>query len=242
MDDYLAKMIRHEYENRKLRNPSYSLRAFAKFLGVGIASLSDLLKGKRGLSPKNKVKVAEKLNFSPEQKRVAFLKKIENPKPILEEEVFKLIADWYHYGVLALCEIESHKTAPSWVAKKLGITTIEAKEAISRLIKLNLIERKNNKFVLIKESSTTTNNIPSIAIRKRHTQILEKAKEAIINKDINERFFFETTLAIDPKNIELAQELVTKYMRKVCKKLENGNQSEVYTLTTGLFPLNTKID
>jgi uncharacterized protein (TIGR02147 family) len=242
MENHLITLLKEEYETRKFRNSAYSLRAFAKHLGIGIASLSDVLKGKRSLSPKNKIKIAEKLQLSPEQKRELFLKTIDNPTPIIEEENFKFISDWYHYGILVLSEIKDHKTAPSWVSQKLGISTQEAKDGITRLIKLGLLKKEDGKFIKGSAPFTTTMDIPSAAIKKRHLQILDKGKDSIINLDVDERFFFETTMAIDPKNFEKAKEMIMKYMRKVVKQLESGNQKEVFTLTTGLFPLKIKKD
>jgi len=239
-DNYLITLLKQEYESRKLRNSAYSLRAFANFLGIGIASLSDVLGGKRKLSPKNKVKVAEKLHLSPEQKRVLFLKVVENVRPIIEEEKFRIISDWYHYGILVIPEIKNHKAAPSWVAKKLGITNLEAKEGIARLIKLELLKKENGKLKRLVAPFTTTIDVPSTAIRKRHLQILDKGKDSLLYTDIKDRFFFETTMAIDPKNFDKAKDMIVRYMRKVCAHLETGEQKEVYSLTTGLFPF--KID
>lgn len=240
MGNQLEQLLRQEYQERKLRNSSYSLRAFARYLGIGIASLSDLLQGKRGLSPKNKIKIAEKLHLSPAQRQAIFLEKSKNLPPVIDEETFKYISDWYHYGILVLPEIDNHKTTPLWVSKKLGISLDEAKEAIERLIKLKLIKKEKSKFIIPKLPFTTTKDIPSTAIRKRHIQILERGKDAIVNRGVNERFFFETTMAIDPDKIEEAKNMIIKYMRRVCKKLETGKQKEIYSLTTGLFPLGPK--
>lgn len=39
-----------EFEGRKSRNPGYSLRAFARDLGLAAPKLSEILRGKGGLS------------------------------------------------------------------------------------------------------------------------------------------------------------------------------------------------
>ena len=54
-------LLKDELQKRKEKNRSYSLRAFARDLGIGATSLSDLFNGKRKLSPKNVTKVMDKL-------------------------------------------------------------------------------------------------------------------------------------------------------------------------------------
>ena len=53
-----------ELTRRKNKNPSYSLRAYARDLGISSTSLSDVLSAKRNLSRKNALKVAEKLGYT----------------------------------------------------------------------------------------------------------------------------------------------------------------------------------
>src|SRR4051812_17731490 len=47
------------------RNPRWSLRAFAKQLGVSHSALSEILSGKRALSQKAAVRFAQRLELSP---------------------------------------------------------------------------------------------------------------------------------------------------------------------------------
>ena len=54
---------RRELERRRARNPRYSLRAFALFLGVSRTALSASLAKKRHLSPRNRSRVAKRVPF-----------------------------------------------------------------------------------------------------------------------------------------------------------------------------------
>ena len=44
--------LRQEFERRQRSNPRYSLRAFARFLGTDHSTLSQILRGRRSLSPR----------------------------------------------------------------------------------------------------------------------------------------------------------------------------------------------
>jgi transcriptional regulator with XRE-family HTH domain len=60
------KFINEELELRKLRNANYSLRAFARDLGVGASTLSSTLRNDINPSLKLIADILEKLNTSPE--------------------------------------------------------------------------------------------------------------------------------------------------------------------------------
>src|SRR4051812_39521403 len=91
--------LKSELSRRCERNPSYSLRAFAKSLGVSHTILSLVLAGKRPLARKSARKISEKLGLDPAQ-QAAFLR-FGDPGPRFQAQQltldqFALIADWYH--------------------------------------------------------------------------------------------------------------------------------------------------
>lgn len=63
MHSYRDFMLR-ELERRQRKNPSYSLRAFARDLEVPSSRLSEILNRKMGLSETRAVALADKLNLS----------------------------------------------------------------------------------------------------------------------------------------------------------------------------------
>ena len=52
----------------RLRNPSYSMRAFARRLGIGSSALSEILSGKRAMSYKMAARLLEKLDLEESEK------------------------------------------------------------------------------------------------------------------------------------------------------------------------------
>jgi hypothetical protein len=66
--DYRAELT-SELDRRKAKNPRYSLRAFARDLGMTPAALSNVLSGRRNLSVDASIEIAEKLGYSPENVR-----------------------------------------------------------------------------------------------------------------------------------------------------------------------------
>jgi transcriptional regulator with XRE-family HTH domain len=68
----LRLLLKFEFEKRKAKNPSYSLRAFARTLGMSDSYLSRFLRQKQLVSNAILLRVAQKLNL--EKSTIATLK------------------------------------------------------------------------------------------------------------------------------------------------------------------------
>lgn len=98
----------------RLKNPAYSLRAFAKRTGLTPSTLSEILSGKRRVSRKLVERVARKLCLDPNQTDSmlqSFPAKRAYGQPAstslapytqLNMDHFRVISDWYHFGILSL--------------------------------------------------------------------------------------------------------------------------------------------
>lgn len=61
---HYREILKEELVRRQTRNPGYSQRAFARDLGIRSNRLSEILRGKQGISPQLAVTVAERLTSS----------------------------------------------------------------------------------------------------------------------------------------------------------------------------------
>lgn len=242
--EVLKEILKKEYVKRNNINPAYSMRAFSNYLGIGIASLSDCFNDKRQLSKRNSEKIIDKLELSPEQRDAILNFKPKEEEGInqleLAEDQFQVISDWYHSAIMELALVKGQKSAPEWIANKLGISKLEVEMALKRLERLGLLTKRNGKLSRKTKPVKTTTDIPSSAIRKHHKQIFEMAKVSIENDPVDKRHFWSIVMAINPKQIPKAKEMLIKAGRRICKTLETGTPKEVYALNTGLFPLKKR--
>src|SRR4051812_2340511 len=109
--------LKSELSKRCERNPRYSLRAFARSLGVSHTVLSLVLAGKRPLARKSALRISERLELDPTQK-ATFLQ-FGDPGPRFQAQQlsldqFALIADWYHYAILSLLELPRARFEAAW--------------------------------------------------------------------------------------------------------------------------------
>ena len=99
---YCSTILQDQLSKRKERNKFYSLRAFARDLGIGSTTLSDVLAQKRQLSKSNIIKISEKLSLSPLEIERLNLERLGKKQSQTKQEIqriqliekeFKLIAE-----------------------------------------------------------------------------------------------------------------------------------------------------
>lgn len=238
-----------ELRARKAANPSYSLRSFARFLGVGAATLSDVLNYKRTLSYRNALKIAEKLLLSPRetQEFLDSVAKSKNdsppptPYPMTEipEDVFRLISDWHYFALIQLAQTKDWDGTASKAAYRLSLTESEVKIALNRLERLGYFAKEDEKYRLIEKNLIkTTHGIPSSAIRKAHKQYLKLAEKSLESTPIDERNFATLTIAIDPRRLKEADAEIQNFKNRMRQLMQDGELQEVYTLAIQLFPIS----
>ena len=90
-------------------------------------------------------------------------------------------------------------------------------------------------YLPVKVSLTTTQDIPNQALRRRHEQNLDAAKESLRANDVTEREFTFITMSIDKSKINDAKKMIRDFRDKMCSYLEEGAKNEVYELSIQLF-------
>ncbi|MFP5519070.1 MAG: TIGR02147 family protein [Bdellovibrionia bacterium] len=241
----IVQILKAELAKKKERNPAFSLRGFAKKLGMSPAQLSQLLNGKRNFSARTVAQVAQALSLTPEQEQKLFaetfsqrrsFKNEEIQKRQLREDEFALIADWYHMAILSLAKIKNAKNDPVWISKRLGITMNQAKLALERLTRLNIIAATED-LRQLGENLNITSEIPSKVIQSFHRQILDKAQDKLIDSDLQKRDYSALTFLADPDRIPLVRKKIEKFQDELSEQLAGPNAREVYVISTQLFSL-----
>jgi uncharacterized protein (TIGR02147 family) len=257
--DNYRSYLRSVLAERAATNSRYSLRALAQSLDLAPSYLSAVLNGKKSFSPETAHAVTEKLQLK-EQEAAYFriLAQIEGTKnPALKETLlqraqafrpqmvvndlsvdqFKLIADWYHFAILAATELSDIVATPGKIAKIFGLALAEVQIAVARLIRLGLLEvDSEGRLKKTLSNPRVVSKSMSRAIRSYHRQNLEKAIESIGTQTPDERFMGSETFCIDESQFEEFQELCKKFLHHAqahAKKSRTKNQ--VYHLGVQFF-------
>lgn len=234
-------LLLKELTARKNRNPSYSLRAFARDLGVSPAALSQYLARKRELSKRNRQSVIERLRLSPIEQESLWISARPSPSTRstygqIAEDTFRIISDWVSLATLNLAHIKGNKAESSWIAKRLGIPSSEAKDTLDRLVRVGLLEIKAGRMVRTTQSFATTTDVPSEAIKRFHLGVIRKAEQALLDLPVEKRDVTAITMPTDPAKLEDAKKILQKTRRQIADLVSKGEPSEVYVLSMQLFP------
>lgn len=248
-------------EERKALNPSYSLRAFSRDIGISSSRLSQVLKGTYGFSGKAAKQIAEKLNLNSKeadyfcnlvesshakseqkrkesQRKIAEIRNASTNYSSLDLDYFKVISDWYHFAILELTYLDEFKPDTKWISKALDVEEKLIKLAVKRLFSLELLEERDGTWVDCEGFLATPTDIPSSALRKFQGQLLNKAKNSLAQDSVMERDMTSVMFAVDKDLIPEAKEKIKKFRKEMDlfaqkSKRKNG----VYCLAVQFFNL-----
>jgi uncharacterized protein (TIGR02147 family) len=263
---YFQQYLKEEFLQRINRNERYSLRAFSRSLNMDIATLSEVMSGKRLLSFKKAEAIVTILDLQGKMREhfllsVALLHKDKksrlNPKfkellssntsteqsVQLELNNFAVISEWYHFAIIELTSLKNFKYDVAWISKKLNLENSVVRDGIDRLIELGYLIEKNGKLkkahkLLVTTDRHTTNS----ALKKRQSQILYKSIHSLNNDPIEIRNHTAMTLAIDSDLIPEAKKRINDFMLELTSFLESKKQTRVYEFTINLFPLDKQLE
>lgn len=247
---YLSKM-REGLSLKQRNNPHYSLRAYARDIGIHPATLSQIINGKRALPVKDSEKVIKKLNLGPKE-RSLFIDSLSKSKTynqikisdednrlLLDESYYKIIGEWEHYAVLELFNIEDFARTKEDIAFRLDLTPNRTDVVINNLMICRLVETdEEGKLVKIPSDVKTTEDIVSQALRDSHKEAMQMGIAKIDEITVELRDFSSTTLAIDLQRLPEAKALIREFRLKMATLVKQGNRKEVYQLAVQFYPLS----
>lgn len=253
------KYLQRELVRRIQANPKYSLRAFAKRLGIAPSLLSKILHEKVGITLKMFTRISQHLDLNP-QEVTAFREFLGASKHTkrrtvprngsqydandfedLSLESFQIMADWYHFAILELTYVNGFQPNPKWIAHALGISVPEVNAAVERLKRLEmLVIDKAGTWTDQSEFVTTLHShLTSAAQRKHQKQVLSQAQKALEDIPIELRDQTSVTMAIPVSELPLIKEKIKTFRRDLCASLAlNPTKDEVYQLAISLFPIS----
>ncbi|KHD87952.1 MAG: hypothetical protein OM95_11865 [Bdellovibrio sp. ArHS] len=251
--DYLLK----ELERRQKKNPSYSLRAYARDLEVPCSRLSEILNGKVGLSESRAMNLAVKLNLAPSEKdffidlalseharsavlREMALKRVQAREEAFEkigEDQFAVISDWYHTAIAELMHLDQFTATPENISQRLGLTLDTTEKALERLENVGLVTKSNEgTWMPSSNKYSSSYGASSEAARTFFQQMQTKASEAMTPQS-GKRWDMGCTLV--PTNRDKTKEIAKKirnFRLEIMQELQDSdNKDSLFALSTSFF-------
>lgn len=253
----IQHLLQAKLMESQVKNSSYSLRSFAKRIGISSGPLTEILKGQRRVSRKIAEKIVVNLQLDPSERANLLrnfpekLKRNSNLAPDrnkylvetmkLSSEQFKTISDWLHMGILSLMRTSRFKSDEAWLAKRFNVSKEEVSQSLMRMDRLGLIRKNDAKeWERTVKKINTTDDILDISIQKSHFNDLDMAKDKLISVSIEKRDFTSFTFPTDPSLLPKAKEILRKAQDDLAQLMSDGDPQEVYRVCMYLFPLTTE--
>lgn len=255
---HFKDFLTQELERRRSRNRRYSLRSFAKTLGVDGSDLSRVLQGKTTPSIKMSKKIVTALAL-PDAIATVFYKSVAQarkessldqagshdatpPAEEIDQDVYDRVSEWFHLAILELTYVKDFKSDPKWIGRTLGITTLEARRAIADLKYAHLLIEIDGRLEKVKPriANKDRHTVSSAAVRRQLRQVFALAEASVERFPIEERCTLGLTVPIDETKMPDVKRLAEDFVNELCKHVVAGSRTRVYQLALGFFPLQRK--
>ena len=250
------------YQERKAHHAGYSYQKFAEDLGFKPTTvMHQIVKGYRPLSSKALAIVLpflklDRLESQYLQQLVNFgnakdtltrqasfsrLKELKREliPDVMEKERLDYFAQWYHPIVWELIGTEGFQPEPRWIAQRIipSISEAEVQESLELLLKLDLIRSEGSGFHQTQNRITTGHRTKSMALVSYHQNMLDHAKNALIQISGKRRDISSMTLSVTEEGAEKLRAMIHTFQIQLLDEAERCEKSnQVYQVNIQLFP------
>jgi uncharacterized protein (TIGR02147 family) len=246
----IPSLLRERLRAAMRRNPRFSLRSFAKQLGINHSTLSQVLRSRRRLSGRDLEAVAKHMGLSEETIRVYvrnFQKKsIPLPESLrcyhFDLDTFQFLSVWYHYAILELIEVEGFKTDSRWIANTLGIAVEDVNIALQRLLRLGLLEMSGRDHWIDKSGDAEFHStaLNEAACNQMNQEIHELAIDAIKRIPSQHRVHRLAVVAVGSGKLPQLKMMADDFMNQLRSLVsESDAKDDVYQVEISFFPVTT---
>ena len=234
----ISKLLTEKFAQARLRNPEYSQRAFAHRVGLSSGALTEVFKGKRGLSLQKAEEICDNLDLNPHE-RENFLTpffslprkgkntELDHPAHVLPMDQFSLVSDWLHFALLSLVKTKGFKSDSAWISQRLGVSEKEVDACLERLLRLGLLKESGGKLIRAYPNLDTGDHAFSAAIRLAHQQSLDLARESLQKHSTEDRDFTILNFTLDKKRFQRLKKMIRDFQDLAEEEASTKEATEV---------------
>lgn len=239
-----VETLNHQLEAQRAKNPRYSLRKFARVLGVSPGGLSEVLKGRLPLSAERASHITSLLELN-SRTRERLLAMMGQPlkrqaRTLNENEEHILLTDWRALAILHLFDLEDFAKTAANIGERLALPESEVQTILSSLVDQGFLRSSAQGLTRAPEDNLQTSDGPSKqVIRRFHEENLKVAALALKDVPAESRDFTAITFSGNSEQLELVRAEIRALHERVSAIMGGVlPHQEIYRLSVSLFPLN----
>ncbi len=251
---------------RKVRDPEFSLRAFARLPRLALSSssfISAVIKGRKNLSQGLRLRFGRAMELGPAEMEYFELLVQQNQSKSAEEKTHyqgqlarfhgsrarvlhdgqaRFYSRWYYAVVWHYFGLRQDHNSPARIAKSIypPITPQQAEEAIRVLLELKLIRKLANGYAVADRHLAAGKGLRGSAAREHHKEFVRLALDGIDAAPGRDRRYDVTSFSISARGRERVMERIDALRAEVRELAETDDRgaggSRIYALSLQLFP------
>ncbi len=245
----ISKILNDELRLRKSKNQRYSMRSFARFLGIDSTALSRILNEERLPSPRTSLKILKAMDLWTPDNTARLKANAKNLRSrhrdllmnSFENDLFETLFEAHHIYVLtSLCLNGLSKSRLiSHLSKNCGISEVRFKQVTEDLKAIGAIIEEDRKLkVVYKNKSTIPLPFTSEKRKKLQQEFLALASEAIDNFSMEERDNSTLTVAISRQDLPKIRKVLRESHIKINRISESRKvRDAVYNICLAAYPV-----
>jgi uncharacterized protein (TIGR02147 family) len=257
--------LKDHLEELKTKNSAFSLRAWAKQLGMkSHAPLHDILNGKRKVPKKLIPPLLKSLKLDAkatkyfetlvdlqrsksEDEKELYLERLKKLSPaemrsVNDLETYKVVSDPIHLILSELSQLKSFDPNPTWMKQnfRVNYNMRDLENMYARLHSVGLLFDKNGKVHRSTRHLYTTLETTSESVQKYHTVCSQLGQDLISKLPLEKKEFNSVALNLKNKDIPKIKERLREFMNDLIDEFEAPAHKgdETYQLNLHLFSLS----
>ncbi|MBL7664757.1 MAG: TIGR02147 family protein [Bacteriovoracaceae bacterium] len=256
--------LRAAWEEKKKKNSAFSLRGWARQMGLrSHTPLQLIIKGDRQVPKKYIPFFIQSLNLDASEslyfetltnysrskndfeKNFYFsrLQKLGAKRPLetIEFQHYEFLRDPLNIAILEMISLPNFQEDPAWIVSQLFFTSNvqDVKNSINRLIELGLMDRnETGKLVRSYQHVSSPHDIRQFAVKEYHKGISELAIKAVYEQDVEEREFNGYAFNIKKADLARAKKMIREFGQSFVREFEVTEDADaVYQFNIQFFNL-----
>lgn len=242
----VAATIKKAFNERRKKNPQYSLRSFARDLDVSPGRLSRIMNSKDEAGNRLISAVLKSKVLTPEehQELSQCLKEMENPftgsyqYQGYDLDPADIGAVWHHLAVFNLITIQSIVCTEDVIAKRLGMKIEDVQRSLDFLVRQKAIQKSPEGHYVSHSEQMYFSPKQFHEIYEAHLNYLAENKKRALAAGAENTFFGLVTVTLSDEAFQRAKLLLNKTMAKICKEDHPSLNKKVFHVSTQLFAVD----